>query len=429
MGLRLAAFAFSVVTLSLLGCSVAGDETDGAASPEASEDALVQVTPGCAASANASNPNFEFQDDTCHRKVWPSNADRAFVCPNIANDHDDGFAPPGPLADVAVDTHTFAGFAPDLDFTVIAIRRDAHGHPRYRYYSNGTHAKPVQPLSSTKFMAIAAAAAKMRAASGSKVGLPATTDGVPLGDLATVIHDYNEQHYESNALARYFLNVAGRSHVNGLVHGAWLGRPTEEFLGGNYGAPAAALPYHFVMPNGASLDVAPDDESPGNNNLSTLTMAEFLKRLVMHREDASTRLPGIQWEDLEVLFYGPTQSKWYPLPGDNGNAPPRNWGGMSADTGIYLQSAVDIHAVEAASHGRWRIFSKLGYGQSGLVENGYACVPALDGAGAPVVGEGLELVVSTHYAQPADSPPVSRRRDAQIAVYYKQIVAKLKTLP
>lgn len=90
---------------------------------------------------------------------------------------DDGFAPAGPLGDVHVDTQTFAGFAPDLDFTVIAIRRDAEGHPRYRYFSNGTHAKPVQPLSSTKFMAVAAAAAKMRTASGYEVGLPATTAG------------------------------------------------------------------------------------------------------------------------------------------------------------------------------------------------------------------------------------------------------------
>ena len=101
---------------------------------------------------------------------------------------------------------------------------------------------------------------------------------------------------------------------------------------------------------------------------------------------------------------------------------------MSADTGIYLQSAVDIGAVEARAHGQWRIFSKLGYGQSGLVENGYACLPSLDQAGKPVVGEGLELVISTHYAQPSDSPPVSRKRDAQIAVYYKDIIARLKSV-
>jgi hypothetical protein len=421
--------ALTALVIGLGGCASSDDSADGNAAPNATEDALGEVTPGCAASANASNPNYEFQDDTCHRKVWPTNDDRTLACPIVAFDHDDGFTAARALGDVTIDTQTFSGFASDLDFTVIAIHRDGQGHPRYRYYSNGTHAKPVQPLSSTKFMAIAAAGAKLRSVSGYKVGLPATTNGIPIGDLATVVHDYNEQHYESNSLARYFLNIAGRSNVDALIHDAWLGRPAAEFLGANYGAPAASLPYHFVMPDGAALDVSPDDESPAtSNNLSTLTMAEFLKRLVMHREDASTRLSGIQEEDLQVLFYGPTQSKWYPLPGDNGFAPPRNWGGMSADTGIYLQSAVDIHAVETSAHGKWRIFSKLGYGQSGLVENGYACLPSLDASGAPVVGEGLELAISTHYAQPSDNPSISRKRDAQIAIYYKQIIAKLRSL-
>ena len=404
--MRTLACSTALLALATAGCASSSED----AAPASTADALVQVSPGCAAAADASNPNFEYQDDTCHRKVWPSNGDRAFTCGIVSPDRADGFAPARPLGEVSVDTQTLAGVAPDLDFTVIAIRRDAAGHPRYRYFSNGTHEKAVQPLSSTKFMAIAAAAAKLRTSSDYQVGLAASTDGIPLGDLATVIHDYNEQHYESNALARYFLNIAGRSAVNGLVHDAWLGRPSSEFLGGNYGAAAAPLSYRFTMPGGAAVEVSPDDESPGTNNLSTLTMAAFLKRLVMHREDASTRLPAIQWEDLQVLFYGPTTSKWYPLPGDNGFAPPRGWGGMSADTGIYLQSAVDIHAVEAASHGKWRIFSKLGYGESGLVENGYACLP--NGSGG-----GLELAISTHYAQPGDDPPVTRRRDAQIAAY------------
>ena len=32
-------------------------------------------------------------------------------------------------------------------------------------------------------------------------------------------------------------------------------------------------------------------------------------------------------------------------------------------------------------------------------------------------------------AQPSDNPPVSRLHDQQVAVYYKQIVAKLRALP
>ena len=33
-------------------------------------------------------------------------------------------------------------------------------------------------------------------------------------------------------------------------------------------------------------------------------MAEFLKRLVMHREDAATRLPHLEWADVRTLLYG-----------------------------------------------------------------------------------------------------------------------------
>jgi hypothetical protein len=36
------------------------------------------------------------------------------------------------------------------------------------------------------------------------------------------------------------------------------------------------------------------------------------------------------------------------------------WGGMTADTAIYLQSSLDISDVQTKSDGHWRIFSKLG---------------------------------------------------------------------
>ena len=41
--------------------------------------------------------------------------------------------------------------------------------------------------------------------------------------------------------------------------------------------------------------------------------------------------------------------------------PSTSWGGMSADTAIYVQSALDINTVEIESDGQWRIFSKLGF--------------------------------------------------------------------
>jgi len=143
-------------------------------------------------------------------------------------------------------------------------------------------------------------------------------DDIPLGDLITIVHNYNEQHYESNALARYFENVGGRDQAQSLVHG-WLGRPAEESFGGNYGAAAPNLSYTFRGSGDARVEVAPDDpaQAPANH-LSTATMAEFLKRLVLHREDASTRLPGIQWADLAVLFYGTAPHAHWTLPSESG---------------------------------------------------------------------------------------------------------------
>ncbi len=401
--------ALGVVGLLALAACSGTTEDDGSTG----EDALTVPPPGCAASANASNPNFEFQDDVCKRKLFPSDDDRDFRCAIHAGAIPDGYEPAKPLADVHVDTTTFADVPSELDLAIIDVRRDASGLPHYRYFSNGTHDRAFQPLSSTKFMAVANGARALRAKSGGRVGLPASVSGVPLGDLVTIIHNYNEQHYESNALARYFENVGGRQNAEDLVH-EWLGRPSNESFGGNYGIAAPHLGYSFQMPDGASVDVAPDDPAVApQNNLSALTMAEFLKRLVMHREDASTRLASVQWEDLRVLFYGAEHAHWT-LPSESGVVPPAGWGGMSADAAIYLQSAVDIRAVEAASHGKWRIFSKLGYGQSGLVENGYACMPGIG-----------EFFVSTHFAQPDANPATARKRDAKIAAYYKLIVSRL----
>ncbi|MCX5741844.1 MAG: hypothetical protein NT062_05005 [Proteobacteria bacterium] len=286
-----------------------------------------------------------------------------------------------------------------------------NGVPHYRYLSNGSHAETFQPWSSTKFMAIANAAATLRTRSSYRVGLTASVEGIPLGDLATVVHSYDEQRYSSNGLARYFHNIGGRAHANSLVHD-WIGRPSTESFGGNYGAPAPALGYTFVEPGGDRVTIDPDSSSGSSNHLSTFTLAEFLKRLVMHREDASTRLPGLQWADAATLFYGAARSVWYP------SAP----GGMSADTAIYPQAGLPISAIEQRSHGTWRVFSKLGFGDGEFVHVSYACLPSLDSQGAPVVDVGKELVISVRLASGGTS---MAGRDARLAASYRAILTRV----
>jgi hypothetical protein len=78
-------------------------------------------------------------------------------------------------------------------------------------------------------------------------------------------------------------------------------------------------------------------------------------------------LPGIQWADIEVLLYGAEESAKGPF------------GGLSAEAAIYLQTGHDIDDLEARSHGRFRIFSKLDSGSGGqFLDVGYACFPVLD---------------------------------------------------
>jgi hypothetical protein len=194
-------------------------------------------------------------------------------------------------------------------------------------------------------------------------------------------------------------------HINELLHG-WLGRPANESLGGNYGPGFVGLPLNFR--NDKHTVTVPRD--PGyvfDNRVSTHTMAEFLKRLVMHREDASTRLPGLEWSDLRVLFYGAEETKWF-----EGRP-----GGMSADRSVYMQLH-DFDNIVKRSQGHFRIFSKSGMGWAQYVHAGYACFPSLDAEGHPIADEGREMIVSMR----VDTPAGYVENDRIMAKAYKAIV-------
>ena len=114
-----------------------------------------------------------------------------------------------------------------------------------------------------------------------------------------------------------------------------------------------ASSYTFTQ-GGAEVSITPDSSPGPANHLSSFTVAEALKRIVLHREEAEQRLPGIQWADIKTLLYGAADSDKY-----------GPWGGMTRDTAIYLQSGHDIDYIDARSRGQWSIFSKLGLGSGG----------------------------------------------------------------
>ncbi len=394
------------------------DDRDGGARPETGAARPIpaidpEPAPPCPA-ASPSNDHYQFLDDVCDAKRLPKDRARDLACPTIATSADVP-RPDGSIAhyrtssEPVVFDDDLEGIAPpSVAVTLVLIAR-VGGVPRYRYVSNGTQELAFQPWSSTKFMAAANAAASLRMASKNEVGLPARAGNVALGDLVTIMASYDETHgYTSNGIGKYFHDVGGRARANDLVHGAWLGRPAAETFGGNYGEPSPALGYTFVDGTG-SVTVTPDATSGPANRLSTRTIAEFLKRLALHREEPGQRLPGIQQADIETLFYGAASSPLFP----------GTMGGMSADTAIYVQAGHDIDYLDARSHGRWRIFSKLGFGNGDFVLAAYACLPELDATGAPIPNAGKELVIVTR-TQTGSSTELER--DRMLARTYRTIL-------
>lgn len=63
-----------------------------------------------------------------------------------------------------------------------------------------------------------------------------------------------------------------------------------------------------------------------------LAHADLLRRLVMHGQlPAASQWPGMTLEDAKTIWYGANTSLLFPG---------LTWGGMSADTQIFVQSAV-----------------------------------------------------------------------------------------
>lgn len=365
----------------------------------------------------APGAGFQFLDDACDAKVFPSYEDRDVSCAI------DDASPTVTLADGSTVTYApieapivvedvLTGIVPDeLLVTVILIRR-VGGVPHVRYLSNGTSEVAYQPWSTTKIFAAANAASRLRIASGGEVGLTASAGGHAVGDLVTSVCNYDYDPYSSNSLGRWFHDIGGRARANDLIHELWLGRPASETFGGNYGEASPPIGYAFVEANGASVTITPDGAAGPANHLSSLTAAEALKRLVLHREVASQRLPGIEWADVETLLYGARESEVKGF-----------WGGMSGEKAVYLQSAHDPVYLDARSKGHYRLFSKLGNGTSGqFLDVGYACLPVLDDQEQPVPGWGRELVIAANLPT---TGATWAERDRSLARAFRAIVTRV----
>ncbi|NVK56436.1 MAG: hypothetical protein HWE26_12530 [Alteromonadaceae bacterium] len=282
---------------------------------------------------------------------------------------------------VASDWHYFTIPASMGKITLIDFGATPDG-TGYRYLANAnTQNILYEPWSSSKIMAFAGALATI----GRDVNASTLVGDVTLGDLITSINSYapsGNADGNSNAIATYFANIAGREFLTGLFHNKWLNmnNPAIRFRGA-YG-PTAFSPtsadWQFDLRN--KLAVEPFEEASddpfyqsyrcdecgltGNKPMTTLAQAEFLKRLATHYSEPQTRLPGFNAWHLSMLLYG-----------DGHSNSVVDAGGMQAGIGVLLAQAIanalapgsDASAkavLDEQTGGRWRIFQKIGAGPS-----------------------------------------------------------------
>jgi hypothetical protein len=290
----------------------------------------------------------------------------------------------------------------------------------FRYLANdNTYDELYEPWSSSKIQAFSAAVAKMRERG---VGANSHAGDVHLADLITSIHSYEpfgKADGDSNAIATYFLNAIGRDEATALFHDKWLKLNNKDIrFRGAYASKvfSPSEPYWSDKESKKKIKVpelAQSSDDPGyqsyrcescgltgNKPMTTLSQAEWLKRLASHDRVAQTRLPYLTSKDVEVLFYG------------TGHSDLRyQAGGMLQGVSRMLLDAIAKNitnkrvsnsklVLDEATNGQWRIWQKIGWGPSetrGSGENvvlAHVCLPEYQG--------GREFTISAQTAYPGE---------------------------
>lgn len=295
----------------------------------------------------------------------------------------------------------------------------------FRYLANAnTYDELYEPWSSSKIQAFTAAISKMRTLG---IGANSYAGDVHLADLITSINSYEsfgKADGDSNAIATYFLNVIGRDEATALFHDKWLKLNNKNIrFRGAYGTKAfsPSKPFWRDLDVNKKMEVsafATSSDDPGyqsyrcdscgltgNKPMTTLSQAEWLKRLASHERVAQTRLPNLIAKDVEVLFYGSGHS-------DNRH----QVGGMLQGISRMLLNAIaktianenaneNVHnsklVLDEATNGQWRIWQKIGWGPSetrGTGENvvlAHVCLPGYQG--------GREFTISAQTSYPGNT--------------------------
>ncbi|KXI30051.1 hypothetical protein [Paraglaciecola hydrolytica] len=289
----------------------------------------------------------------------------------------------------------------------------------YRYLANHNSQNDLyEPWSSSKIFAYTAAIARVRQTL--QIGANSRAGDVPIADLITSIHSYEpfgKADGNSNAIATYFANIAGRDGLTALFHDQWLmlANPAIRFRGAydnDAFAPQDGL-WHsgeqaFEVPAYAKSSDDPGHQTyrcehcglTGNKPMTTLAQAEWLKRLALHEREPLTRHPYLESVDLEVLFFGTGRSQ-----------SAKQVGGMIQGISLMLPKAIALaisgdenadpkQVLEEATRGHWRIWQKIGWGPSETRGSGENVV--LAHVSLPHYQGGKEFTIAAQTTAPGD---------------------------
>lgn len=342
---------------------------------------------------------------------------------------------------------TFFEVSPYLGKVLVIDARHQGEAVAFRYLANGTQGELYEPWSSSKIMAFTAAVA---AARQQGIGADARVGEYQLADLITSINSYaphGKADGDSNAIASWFLNVAGRDDATALFHDRWLrladprvrlrgayanqvfdpGTTTWRSADGETTAQVASFTANADDPGFQSYR-CDDCDLTGNKPMTTLAQAEWLKRLATHDSVPSTRHPGLESGDVRVLFEG------------RPDGPERPVGGMRAGISRMLPRALadaitrqspdlagqDAGTVlDAVTEGRWSVWQKIGAGPSetrGASENvmlAQVCLPGFQG--------GRSFTVAAQAGVPGASEEnvsvAAQRLEQALAIAMNQLLA------
>ena len=286
---------------------------------------------------------------------------------------------------VAADWHYFDIPAAKGKLLVIDYQQQG-SQLAYRYLANGSQNELYEPWSSSKIQAFSGAIAKVRA-TNAKLGARAIIGKSNVADLITSINSYapfGSADGNSNAIASYFINVAGREYLTKLFADSWLKLNDSRIMFKGAYATDVFTPsttrWKSIDSDTISSDIAyftanGDDPAylgyrcdgcglTGNKAMTTLAQAEWLKRLASHTREPLTQQPFLHAQDVDVLFNGTGHTDKTAEVG----------GMMQGISQMITQSLAHALApndtrpakqvLDELTQGQWRVWQKIGWGPS-----------------------------------------------------------------